>query len=319
MLSRISDQVQGADQCNDQGEQNLRPAKTRSADQAEASRRNGAHSRGPRTAEGKIKSRRNALRHGLLAYRIRPLQEDSSLHQEYELQLKGLIREFDPVTTTEWATVETLASDLVQQGRIIEMREAQCHLEIREADGAALAPDYRGDVKVVEELVGKCEAGLDPCCDEDEVDWLAAYIVHEVEALNELVTPVRACRDAGQKLEPGEKPLLSDMDFINPKELGVLKTQQVAQVLRGAKRLDQEERKRWLRLLQRVRRSLDGELHFAGENDARNNSLRRKGWQPMAYSRMPTLELLERYHTRLRRSIERSITFLERRLAARGE
>ena len=46
--------------------------------QREQSRRNGARSRGPVTAEGKRRSSRNSLKHGLLARRLRPSGDTSA-------------------------------------------------------------------------------------------------------------------------------------------------------------------------------------------------------------------------------------------------
>ena len=85
---------------------------------AESARVNGAKSRGPKTPEGKARSSRNALRHGLLSKRLSPLQSDSGERVDYEHHLRGLIREFSPATATELNLVETLARDWVRLGRL---------------------------------------------------------------------------------------------------------------------------------------------------------------------------------------------------------
>ena len=49
-----------------------------SSARAEASRKNGARSRGPKTAEGKARSARNALKHGLRAEKYVVLPEEDA-------------------------------------------------------------------------------------------------------------------------------------------------------------------------------------------------------------------------------------------------
>jgi hypothetical protein len=73
----------------------LRAAVPVSNARAAASRRNGAKSRGPKTAEGKARSSRNALKHGLRAQKHVLLpQEDAA---EFAALEKALIAELAPV------------------------------------------------------------------------------------------------------------------------------------------------------------------------------------------------------------------------------
>jgi hypothetical protein len=62
---------------------------------AEASRRNGAKSRGPITAAGKARSSRNALKHGLRAQRHVLLDDESG--RQFEALAQALVRDLAPV------------------------------------------------------------------------------------------------------------------------------------------------------------------------------------------------------------------------------
>jgi|NGEPerStandDraft_6_1074524.scaffolds.fasta_scaffold19325_5 hypothetical protein len=76
----------------------------------EANQRNGQKSNGPKTPEGKARSRRNALKHGILASALLITQgggaEDAA--EFYEL-LSGLHRDLAPVGTLEEMLVEKIA------------------------------------------------------------------------------------------------------------------------------------------------------------------------------------------------------------------
>ena len=98
---------------------------TRTPAQGEASRINGAKSRGPRSVEGKKRSRMNAVTHGLLARHFAPCEDYRQEHTEYGLQLAGLVDEYEPCTQTQWNLVEGLAADFVRLGRVGQVREQQ--------------------------------------------------------------------------------------------------------------------------------------------------------------------------------------------------
>jgi hypothetical protein len=73
---------------------------------AEAARANGAKSRGPATPDGRAKSSRNSLRHGLSAKSV--LLPDES-HEQFQLLLDAHIQQFRPTTPVEMDLVEAMA------------------------------------------------------------------------------------------------------------------------------------------------------------------------------------------------------------------
>lgn len=74
---------------------------------AEANRRNAKHSTGPRTAEGKQRSRRNALKHGIFASAL--LVDDAEDAEQFHKLLCEVRADYEPVGSVEELLVERLA------------------------------------------------------------------------------------------------------------------------------------------------------------------------------------------------------------------
>ena len=83
--------------------------------QIEASRTNGAKSRGPATPEGKKTAAGNSTRHGLLSSVI--VLEGENLKQ-FEALYASLLAEHQPVTPSEIALVDSMTAALWRQARI---------------------------------------------------------------------------------------------------------------------------------------------------------------------------------------------------------
>lgn len=96
--------------------------------QTQANRRNAQRSTGPRTAEGKAASSRNALTHGVLSANAVSIYEDREIYQEL---LDQLIEEHDAQTAHELALVERLANLFWRERRLAE---AERHMLTRHFD-----------------------------------------------------------------------------------------------------------------------------------------------------------------------------------------
>jgi hypothetical protein len=111
---------------------------------AEASRRNGAKSRGPRTLEGKARSAQNALKHGMRAekYLVLP-DEDAAEFAELET---ALVAELAPVGALQTVLARRVAVAAWRLARADRL-EAELFEERRSADGGlglALIRDGNG-------------------------------------------------------------------------------------------------------------------------------------------------------------------------------
>jgi hypothetical protein len=72
----------------------------------QSARANGAKSRGPATPEGRAKSSRNSLRHGLSATSVLLPAES---HEQFQLLLDAHIQQFQPANDLEMELVEAMA------------------------------------------------------------------------------------------------------------------------------------------------------------------------------------------------------------------
>ena len=75
--------------------------------QIEANRRNARHSTGPSTIEGKLRSRRNAVRHGLTAETVIGALEDAEDYKSFEA---AVIADYGAQSAVERELVLRLAS-----------------------------------------------------------------------------------------------------------------------------------------------------------------------------------------------------------------
>src|SRR5262245_40684197 len=111
---------------------------------AEASRQNGARSRGPRTPEGKASSAQNALRHGMRAAKHLVLPDEDAA--EFEVLEAALVEELAPVGALQTVLARRVAVAAWRLARADRI-EIELFEERRSADGGlglALIRDGNG-------------------------------------------------------------------------------------------------------------------------------------------------------------------------------
>ena len=131
-----------------------------------ASRRNGARSRGPKTEAGKQTSSRNSLRHGLLAKTVLLDEEDEPAFIQLLVTLE---EEHQPTTQTERDLVETMGIARWRILRLWAMERANLQEEISKDDTpdrdastrAALAFRKLSDESRSADLLGRYETRYD--------------------------------------------------------------------------------------------------------------------------------------------------------------
>ncbi len=104
--------------------------------QIEANRRNAQRSTGPITHEGKLQSRRNAIRHGLTAETVIGALEDAEDYKAFEA---AIIADYDAQSTVERELVLRLASLLWRLRRATTIETGLFEIEAEHLSNAGLS------------------------------------------------------------------------------------------------------------------------------------------------------------------------------------
>src|SRR3954470_2612417 len=151
--------------------------------QIEANRRNARHSTGPITAEGKLRSRRNAVRHGLTAETVIGALEDaedygafesaviadydaqSAVERELVLRLANLLWRIRRATTMETGLFEIQARQLLE---FRKRRDAQQSLILRffpptDLEGVESNSEHASQAAMSERNADQCSPDLAQC------------------------------------------------------------------------------------------------------------------------------------------------------------
>jgi len=99
----------------------------RSEKQAEASRRNGAHSRGPVSLEGRLRSSQNAFKHGLHSRLVVLQNEDVGLYNQLREQY---MREWQPEGQRETDLVDDIVNSRWRLNRLLSVETANMDLQM---------------------------------------------------------------------------------------------------------------------------------------------------------------------------------------------
>ncbi len=105
--------------------------------QIEANQRNARASTGPKSSEGKTRSRRNALRHGLTAETVIDVLEDPDDYKAFETSVTA---DFDAQTAVERELVLRLASLLWRLRRALAIETGLLRVQSETVSGADHAP-----------------------------------------------------------------------------------------------------------------------------------------------------------------------------------
>jgi len=132
--------------------------------QFEANRRNSLRSTGPRTEQGKQRSRQNATKHGLTAHTVVDVLEDPAAYRIFETQV---LADYLPASTIERELVTRLASLLwrLRRATAIETGLLQIHAEILSSLNGARNPEPTPDAEDVDATPSPC--AFPPSTEED--------------------------------------------------------------------------------------------------------------------------------------------------------
>ena len=246
------------------------------AKQLAANKKNSNESTGPRTAAGKEKASRNALRHGLLSSRLFLEGENPDEFEELTLDLHSTLR---PVGAIEHALMERIALNLWRQRRLIEAETAMLNLERRDQKIAAF---------VSEEL----ERGYSSKLNESE---LVPFDKEQAEWCQAVIDEFESAVDLGLDALEKAAPLIYNQLLDDAKEDGETIEEYLADWENGVSDYV-EEQVRWCR--QQITEAEQRPVILAVANKARSKRV----VLPQRY-----LDLFARYQTTLDNQLYKAI------------
>jgi hypothetical protein len=125
--------------------------------QIAANRRNASKSTGPRTEEGKRRSRQNAVRHGLTAETVIAGLENRSSYAQFE---QAIIADYEPITAIEYQLIIRLSSLLWRLRRAVAIESGLFQIQGQIVRNRHPRKDNEGPdrpLKIFHELLAQCQ------------------------------------------------------------------------------------------------------------------------------------------------------------------
>ena len=162
---------------------------------AEIARENGRQSKGPITEEGKQRSSRNGIRHGLSANQNTLLSMENP--EEYDEVYQSYIKDLRPATKAELRIVQRIANIDWRMERVIMMETCLQNMELAMKCEKILA--RFGSVDAIGLVV---EAWKESCKDASPIELLRRYqsaLNHQMDSAQKMFDKYEARREARRR------------------------------------------------------------------------------------------------------------------------
>ena len=295
---------------------NATPTATRTSAQRRASRLNGAKSRGPKTAEGKARSRMNSLRHGLVARTIAPPGDARQHDHLYRQFRRELINEFTPSTFTDHALIDALAHDHLQLARARQMVESLQRPPVtleRDTEIAEKLGSCRRDLRVIGRALRQLDAAMGLTLEMKSEKRLAEAVVGFVTSVIENADVIAEDGDADPPLDDFELQELREHQeiwaLIRPALRRLTDVHDLVALLTGRRQARRGELKRLRAVLEHLGQSR--RQWIAGHQDVQRRLDRDSNAMTAALAHAPEkLMVLDRYVRRLESAILKKLNAL---------